>query len=256
MSFESLTNRGEYLSAHYLAEILPTTLKGGLLKQWAEQEKAGEGTPRTKLRGMRRQYFDAKTELTDVDFFDPERLRKQHQDVLRALGFDPQPQTITVERNGQEYEVRVAHAELTTAHGIVALDCGWAVDTEAAQDPDDAGRLLDPLTLSSTETIETGAKLASLLFAADSPKPRYVLILSGGVITLADRTVWGRAAIWPSASTPRTPATTTRNSTSSPHSSAPTRCAHRPRVAPNPLPTWSPAPASTPWACPANSARA
>ncbi|MEU8405638.1 class I SAM-dependent DNA methyltransferase [Micromonospora sp. NPDC048842] len=191
MSFESLTNRGEYLSAHYLAEILPTTLKGGLLKQWAEQEKAGEPTPRTGLRGMRRQYFDAKTELTDVEFFDPERLRKQHQDVLRALGFDPQPQTITVERNGQEYEVDVAHAELTTAHGIVALDCGWAVDTEAAQDPDDAGRLLDPLTLSSTETIETGAKLTSLLFAADSPKPRYVLILSGGVITLADRTVWG-----------------------------------------------------------------
>ncbi|MGC5377488.1 Eco57I restriction-modification methylase domain-containing protein [Micromonospora sp. DT68] len=191
MSFESLTNRGEYLSAHYLAEILPTTLKGGLLKQWTEQEKANRVTPRAGLRGMRRQYFDAKTELTDVDFFDPERLRKQHQDVLRALGFDPQPQTITVERAGQEYEVSVAHAELTTAHGIVALDCGWAVDTEAAQDPDDAGRLLDPLTLSSTETIETGAKLASLLFAADTPKPRYVLILSGGVITLADRTVWG-----------------------------------------------------------------
>ncbi|MFF4874944.1 class I SAM-dependent DNA methyltransferase [Micromonospora sp. NPDC000668] len=191
MSFESLTNRGEYLSAHYLAEILPTTLKSGLLKQWAEQEKANRVTPRAGLRGLRRPYFDAKTELTDVDFFDPERLRKQHQDVLRALGFDPQPQTITVERNGQEYDVHVAHAELTTAHGIVALDCGWAVDTEAAQDPDDAGRLLDPLTLSSTETIETGAKLASLLFAADSPKPRYVLILSGGVITLADRTVWG-----------------------------------------------------------------
>ncbi|MEU8213742.1 hypothetical protein AB0B85_31585 [Micromonospora sp. NPDC049044] len=191
MSFESLTNRGEYLSAHYLAEILPTTLKGGVLKQWAEDEKSGRVTPRAGLRGMRRTYFDAKTELTDVDFFDPERLRKQHQDVLRALGFDPQPQTITVERNAQEYEVHVAHAELTTAHGIVALDCGWAVDTEAAQDPDDAGRLLDPLTLSSTETVETGAKLASLLFAADSPKPRYVLILSGGVVTLADRTVWG-----------------------------------------------------------------
>ncbi|MFI5929595.1 class I SAM-dependent DNA methyltransferase [Micromonospora sp. NPDC051543] len=192
MSFESLTNRGEYLSAHYLAEILPTTLKGSdLVKRWTAAEKNGEQTPRTLLRGMRRQYFDAKTELTDVDFFDPERLRKQHQDVLRALGFDPQPQTITVERNAQEYEVHVAHAELGTAHGIVALDCGWAVDTEAAQDPDDAGRLLDPLTLSSTETIETGAKLASLLFAADSPKPRYVLILSGGVVTLADRTVWG-----------------------------------------------------------------
>ncbi|MFV2101637.1 class I SAM-dependent DNA methyltransferase [Micromonospora sp. LOL_024] len=191
MSFESLTNRGEYLSAHYLAEILPATVKGGLVKQWAEREKAGEGTPRTGLRGMRRQYFDARTELTDVEFFDPERLRKQHQDVLRALGFAPQPQTVSVQRAGQEYEIRVAHAELGAGHGIVALDCGWAVDAEAAQDPDGAGRLLDPLTLSGTETVATGAKLASLLFAADSPKLRYVLILSGGVVTLADRSVWG-----------------------------------------------------------------
>ncbi|MFD6636276.1 class I SAM-dependent DNA methyltransferase [Micromonospora chalcea] len=191
MSFEALTNRGEYLSAHYLAEILPTTLKGGLLKQWAEREKAGDQTPRTGLRGLRRPYFDAKTELADDEFFDPERLRKLHQDVLRALGFEPQPQTITVERAGQEHQITVAHAELTSAHGIVALDCGWAVDAEAAQDPDDAGRLLAPVTLNGTETIDTGAKLASWLFAADDPKPRYVLILSGGVVTLADRTAWG-----------------------------------------------------------------
>ncbi|MEU4712091.1 class I SAM-dependent DNA methyltransferase [Micromonospora purpureochromogenes] len=190
MSFESLTNRGEYLSAHYLAEILPTTLKGGLVKQWSEDEKANRVTPRAGLRGMRRSYFDAKAELTDPDFFDPERLRKLHNDVLDALGFKPEPQVITVERAGQEHEIRVAHAELTTAHGIVALDCGWAVDTDAAQDPDDAGRLLDPVTLPGNETIETGAKLASWLFAADNP-PRYVLLLSGGAVTLADRSVWG-----------------------------------------------------------------
>ncbi|MET8909533.1 class I SAM-dependent DNA methyltransferase [Micromonospora sp. NPDC004551] len=190
MSFESLTNRGEYLSAHYLAEILPTTLKGGLLKQWSEREKAGDSTPRTGLRSLRRPYFEAKTELADDEFFDPERLRKLHQDLLRALGFEPQPQTITVERAGQEQQIKVAHAELTTAHGIVALDCGWAVDTEAAQDPDDAGRLLDPVTLAANDTIDTGAKLASWIFAAETP-PRYVLILSGGVITLADRTAWG-----------------------------------------------------------------
>ncbi|MFG1674636.1 class I SAM-dependent DNA methyltransferase [Micromonospora sp. NPDC049282] len=191
MSFDALTNRGEYLSAHYLAEILPTTLKGGLLKQWTEREKAGDRTPRTGLRGLRRPYFDAKSELADGEFFDPERLRKLHQELLKALGFEPNPQTITVERAGQEHQIAVAHAELTSTHGIVALDCGWAVDAEAAQDPDDAGRLLTPVTLSSTETIDTGAKLASWLFAADNPKLRYVLILSGGVVTLADRVAWG-----------------------------------------------------------------
>ncbi|PWU48056.1 restriction endonuclease [Micromonospora globispora] len=205
MSFESLTNRGEYLSAHYLAEILPTTLKGGLLKRWAEEEKDGRVTPRAGLRGMRRDYFNAKAELTDLkllqpeapegevaerELIDPERLRKQHNETLRRLGFDPRPQVITVERAGQEHQIPVAHAELDTAHGIVAFDCGWAVDTDAAQDPDGPGRLLEPVALASNETIATGAKLASWLFAADNP-PRYVLILSGGVITLADRSVWG-----------------------------------------------------------------
>ncbi|MGW1059111.1 class I SAM-dependent DNA methyltransferase [Micromonospora rubida] len=191
MSFESLTNRGEYLSAHYLAEILPTTLKGGLVKRWADREKSGQGTPRTGLRGLRRPYFDAKAELADDEFFDPERLRKLHQELLKSLGYEPQPKTVTVERAGHAHEIRVAHAELDTAHGIVALDCGWAVDTEAAQDPDGAGRLLDPLTLPGNESITTGAKLASWLLAADNPKLRYVLILSGGVVTLADRTAWG-----------------------------------------------------------------
>jgi len=206
MSFDALTNRGEYLSAHYLAEVLPTTLKTGLLKRWTEEEKAGRRTPRVGLRGLRRDYFDAKTELADAELFENDRLRKFHQEVLRALGFltdasGAQQHTLTVERAGREYEISVAHAELGTGHGILAVDCGWAVDADAAQDPDDAGRLLDEVPLDANETITSGPKLASWLFAADelragpeatpSDAPRYVLILSGGVITLADRTVWG-----------------------------------------------------------------
>src|SRR2546423_5881095 len=206
MSFDALTNRGEYLSAHYLAEVLPTTLKTGLLKRWTEEEKGGRRTPRAGLRGLRRDYFDAKTELAESDLFDADRLRKFHQEVLRALGFlddtsGPQPHTLTVERAGKEYEITVAHAELTPGHGIVAVDCGWAVDTDAAQDPADAGRLLDEVSLDGTETISSGPKPASWLFAADELRagpdvtpadaPPYVLVLSGGVITLADRTVWG-----------------------------------------------------------------
>ncbi|MEN3608021.1 class I SAM-dependent DNA methyltransferase [Plantactinospora sp. ZYX-F-223] len=193
MSFESLTNRGEYLSAHYLAEVLPTTLKGGLVKRWSEEERGGRLTPRAGLRGFRRDYFDRKIELADPELFDPERLRKLHFELLKVLGFgDPQAGTITVERAGQEQEIPVAHAELGTGSGpgIVAVDCGWAVDTDAAQDPTEAGRLLSPVELAGGERLETGAKLASWLFATEAP-PRYVLIMSGGVITLADRSVWG-----------------------------------------------------------------
>ncbi|MCO8271802.1 class I SAM-dependent DNA methyltransferase [Actinoplanes sp. TRM 88003] len=190
MNLESLTNRGEYLSAHYLAEVLPTAIKGTLLKRWAEEEKADRETPRAALRKRRRAYLDAKAELSDQEFFDPERLRKHNLEMLRAFGYDPQPQTLTVERAGQEYEIPVAHAETSTGHGIVALHCGWAVDADAAQDATDAGRLIDEVSLGSNEKIQTGAKLASWLFAAPNP-PRYVLLLNGGVVTLADKTVWG-----------------------------------------------------------------
>ncbi len=64
------------------------------------------------------------------------------------------------------------------------------MDTDAAHEPTGAGRLLTPVPLDGTETIEAGAKLASWLFAAENP-PRYVLILNGGVVVLADRAVWG-----------------------------------------------------------------
>ena len=73
---------------------------------------------------------------------------------------------------------------------MLAIDCDWAADTDAAFDADGAGRLLTPFGIGNRETIETGAKLARWLFAADEP-PRYVLLLHGGVIVLADRLTWG-----------------------------------------------------------------
>ena len=72
---------------------------------------------------------------------------------------------------------------------VVAVDCGWAADTDAALDPDRAGRLLDPVETGNNERITTGAKLVRWLFDTDEP-PRYVLLLHGGVVILADRLAW------------------------------------------------------------------
>lgn len=82
-----------------------------------------------------------------------------------------------------EHTVPVAHAEA----GVLAIECGWADDTDAATDPDGAGRLVDPVELGNRERIGHGLKLATHLFAADDQPPRYVLILAGGVVILADR---------------------------------------------------------------------
>jgi len=55
MTYDSLTNRGDYLSPHYLAEVLPRELakKGGLRAQWAERDKEGTPSPVRELRAAK-----------------------------------------------------------------------------------------------------------------------------------------------------------------------------------------------------------
>lgn len=231
MTYDSLVNRGDYFSAHYLAEVLPKDLKSGVLQKWKEREEAAKppaghdggtdeetsaaptpgrtelpATPRVGLRALRRDYFRARSSFAlpededgiitvrDADddaltYEKPEwreRVRALNAEVLRALGYDAKPRVLSVERAGRGYEVPVAHAE----KGLVALDCGWAAEPDAALDPRGRGRLLEPVPLDGPDPVETGSKLASFLFACEEP-PRYVLLLGGGVIVLADRAVWG-----------------------------------------------------------------
>ncbi|MFD9003353.1 class I SAM-dependent DNA methyltransferase [Streptomyces sp. NPDC059582] len=210
MTYDSLVNRGDYFSAHYLAEILPKDLKSGLLAEWKQREEDAAGTerpegalpvtPRAGLRALRRPYFAARSYFTmdeeraatgdDAVTYDApdwrDRVRTLNAEVLHALGFDAKPGTLTVVRADQSHEVKVAHAE----KDLVALDCGWSAEPDDALDPDGAGRLLDELRLDGQHTITTGSKLASFLFACEDA-PRYVLLLVGGVVVLADRAAWG-----------------------------------------------------------------
>ncbi|SNS08430.1 hypothetical protein SAMN05216276_1003292 [Streptosporangium subroseum] len=202
MSFDSIVNRGDYFSAHYLAEVLPKDLKkkDGLLARWTEDEKTGRTTPRRGLRALSKPYFADRPLFADVDVRlregelvgadDRAEWRKElnelHGDVLRALGFMAQPRELTVERAGREYAVQVAYAD----QHLVAVECGWAAGVDAALDDDRAGRVLAPIQLDGREQIVSGTKLASWLLASDTP-PRYVLLLAGGVVVLADRATWG-----------------------------------------------------------------
>lgn len=217
MTYDSLVNRGDYFSAHYLAEVFPKDLKSGLLAKWKEREEEAKAagatgdwveytgsdpeplpvTPRVGLRGLRRPYFksraffaEAAATADEAATYDAPEWRRRAADLnallLRALGYDAKPQTKTFERADSTYEVKVAHAE----PGLVALDCGWAAEPDAALDPEGAGRLLHPLQLDGQNVVRTGSKLASFLFACEDA-PRYVLLLAGGVIVLADRAAWG-----------------------------------------------------------------
>ncbi|GAA3177976.1 MULTISPECIES: class I SAM-dependent DNA methyltransferase [Streptomyces] len=212
MTYDSLVNRGDYFSAHYLAEVFPKDLKSGLLAAWktreeeakssdlADHEPAADAlpvTPRLGLRALRRPYFrtraffaEAAVTPDDATTYDApewrERAASLNSSVLRALGYDAKPQILTVSRADHTYEIPVAHTE----PGLVAVDCGWAAEPDAALDPDGPGRLLTPVQLDASASLRTGSKLASFLFASEDA-PRYVLLLAGGVIVLADRAAWG-----------------------------------------------------------------
>lgn len=214
MTYDSLVNHGDYFSAHYLAEVLPKDLKAkdGLLARWAEHEAeenkkpADEPrvlTPRQGLRALRTPYFADRAFLAEraqaeVDAPEEESGWRTHDDarwtktvadlhdrVLRALGYTPAPATLTVERAGRTHDIEVAHAE----PGLVAIACGWAAEPDAARDPAGPGRLLHPVDLQQGEPITDADALVRFLFAADEP-PRYILVLVGGVVVLADRTAW------------------------------------------------------------------
>ncbi|MFC9846252.1 hypothetical protein ACFWFF_04500 [Streptomyces sp. NPDC060223] len=214
MTYDSLVNHGDYFSAHYLAEVLPKDLKAKdrLLARWAEREAeenkkpADEPrilTPRQGLRALRTPYFANRAFLAEraqaeVDAPEEESGWRTHDDarwtktvedvhdrVLRALGYTPAPATLTVERAGRTYDIEVAHAE----PGLVAIACGWAAEPDAARDPAGPGRLLHPVDIQQGDPLTDADALVRFLFATDEP-PRYVLVLVGGVVVLADRTAW------------------------------------------------------------------
>lgn len=204
MTYDSITNRGDYLSPYYLAEKLPAAIKekGGLRTRWAERDKAVAldetlpPTPVKALRSLRRDYFDARVVLTDESEdadLKGKTIAELNGSVLAALGFrvaDPVT-VLTVERAGESHEIPVAYA----GPNVVALSCAWATDSDAAMDQEAGGRLLEPAVLGTSEVIETGAKLARWLFAAElvglGESARYVLLVHGGVVVLADRLTWG-----------------------------------------------------------------
>ncbi|MFD6095193.1 Eco57I restriction-modification methylase domain-containing protein [Nocardiopsis flavescens] len=223
MGFDSVINRGEYFSDHYLAEVLPATLKKGVFKEWGEREaeetrrvtaarenpnateverRRRRVTPRAGLAGYRTVYFDERSALSGVAerleagerlrdgeaAEHTERLHRLHRELLTALGYGPKDEPLTAHfAHGEDtMDVRLALHEPTVA----AIECGWAPDVDAAMDPAGAGWLLDPVRLSGSESVDLGAKLVSWLFAREEGL-RYVLVLVGGVVILADRAVWG-----------------------------------------------------------------
>jgi hypothetical protein len=198
MIYDSITNRGEYFSNHYLAELLPAALKKQQWAQWTADAKDGKPTPRSRLRALRAPYQNARLEIRELQeagetALAAKRLGEWHAELLTGLGFTAEPQTLNVSRADIDHGVPVACLDGDLGGGIegglVAIEAGFATDLDDAFDPDGPGALLQPVATSGDE-ITTADKLATWLFTTDTP-PRYVLVLVGGIVVLADRLAWG-----------------------------------------------------------------
>ncbi|MDQ0994000.1 type II restriction endonuclease subunit M [Streptomyces sp. V3I7] len=211
MAFEAITNRGEYISAHYLAELFAKDLTE-LRKRWTAADRAGAPSSRSGVKGLRRDYFTAKVHITEDKTFDGPEVRELNDRLLAALAYVA-PDDATVEDDAQESthnrlrrgdfgvmqgdkERSVPVALAVTGPGgleLVALDVTWEVDGELVlADVEDGGaQLLDPIQLDGKQLITGAADAVTFLFGCEEGyAPRYVLLLAGGVVLLADRTAW------------------------------------------------------------------
>ncbi|WP_445396778.1 Eco57I restriction-modification methylase domain-containing protein [Streptomyces sp. LE64] len=110
-----------------------------------------------------------------------------HTRVLGALGFTPRPGHLTAHGAAGPVAVPVAHWE----PGIAVLTGGFADEVDATRGEGSANRLAVPVRVASGKTLTTVTDLAAWLLSTEHA-PRYVLLLFGGMLVLADRESYAR----------------------------------------------------------------
>lgn len=180
MTLDSIINRGEYFSDHYLDTMLQADLKK-LRSRWDAAEGKDHSTPRTRLRGMSKAFSAARARATeDGD------TTEVHKLALHALGFEPTPGVFEIERAGKTVDLSVA--------AMVVIPTGIYLVALALDNCDDLDDLL-AMKVAAPHTHGLGLDDAvSAIFAA-LDAPRFVLLLGGGMYALADRYSWGEGKL-------------------------------------------------------------
>ncbi|MEV1249508.1 DNA methyltransferase [Nonomuraea sp. NPDC049750] len=220
MAFNSITNQGEYISSHYLAALMKNDLEG-LRKRWRQAEKTGLNTGGTGpfssaqgLKALGQRFFARRDRIVEQlgenpsweELTDPQitgRVRELNDEVLRALGYTGlgdeegtwlRRADLDVVFLDQHRQVPVALA-VTGSGGLelVALDATWAAGPDGIAD--EAGPLLArPIKLDGKQIIDNAGKAIEFLFGCEEA-PRYVLLLAGNVVLLADAKAWPKGFI-------------------------------------------------------------
>lgn len=204
----SIANRG-YFSDYFLGYRLDAGLED-LYKGWDVLERNGDPTPRTRVRSLSTAYDkhraeaantapdlaegDTRLTLDTLGADDLSALTELNDAILAALGWTPtREQTVTLTSGDKVVHVPVAHrCDTPTGLLLIALDTVFATDpaTVMADKAAPAGSLLHPVRQGDKPEGRTVLEAAQLIFTADDA-PTYILICSGGSITLLDRDRWG-----------------------------------------------------------------
>lgn len=195
MIFESIINRGEFFSNHYLDAVIGGDL-GDLRGAWDDAEGRAEPTARSRIRAMTTDFFAARATASEAAT--PERrataTRALNDAVLDALGYLPvRATTEFIKGDVDIVQVPLAHLRDTaTGRHLVALETGMVGDIDELFDITSGsdGLLLEPLERrSDSAVIASVPDAVSELFATDDP-PRYVLVVAGTIVLLAERGKW------------------------------------------------------------------
>lgn len=204
----AIVNQG-YFSEYFLAYRLDAGL-ADLYKRWEALERSGDPTPRTRVRGLSMAFDKSRADasLASPDVSESEgrldlellpsdgvaALRDLNDEILAALGWEPmRGDSVSLISGERTVEVPVAH-RCDTPSGLLllALETVFATDptTVVAEKEAASGTLLDPVKVGEKAEARTVLEAAQLIFTADDP-PTYLLVCSGGAVTLLDRERWG-----------------------------------------------------------------
>jgi hypothetical protein len=194
MSFDSITNRGEFFSNHYLDTIIAGDL-GDLRRRWDEMEAAHKTTARSGLRGLGGRFFPALARATESG---PggraDAVRTLNTLVIEALGFTSDHRPIEMAHTTADVLRVLVATTVDTGSGLllVGLDADLAGDVDDLFDTSSDAEvqlLTPPQKVAEKRLVRCPADAVSELFATDDP-PRWVLVAAGRIVLLAERSRW------------------------------------------------------------------
>lgn len=194
--FDSIVNRNEYFSDHYLDAVIAGDLTD-LRKRWKEAEENGDATTRTRLGSLRGPLFEAKGRLKDGS---PEALREANSLVLEAFGYSPEEGVAVFERG----EAQTVVVPILARGGgteelprVIVIEASFADETDGALAFENDGvqapgfspaGLRSPVTVLGEQQRDPAAAI-SAIFESEHP-PHHVLVVAGATLVLATRGKW------------------------------------------------------------------